>query len=461
MAKTSLVTKIVTRNDTAENWTSKNPTLLKGEMGIEIDTQKIKIGDGVAAWSALTYANVTAAELAEALANVDVSTEAYTAVKTNLEDSDSSVIDKYVADNEIEPHEGDVFVVNTLVDGVTYETSGYVHDGTQWVAMTGSVDADKVIMRDNITLAGDYTKVGNLSKTSTGTATLESKGKSVADVLMEILSKRLQPSSSPTAPSVTTAFKMSASGAVEAGTKFDSLGWSDATFSDGAYTYGPEPTGATVESWKIDRVCVPTTMSAESVGTEVSGTDTNGDAGFIIGDQGGDNVVSSIKFKATATYTQGDVALDNLGDPSSPEVRIPAGSKSRESAALTPFRKSFYGTSTDITTPVTSAWIRENLTAYSDTNGNAIAASNGSKFTLNIPEGTKRIVIAYPATLHDLTSVIYVEGMQSELVGTSIKADSYQSINVDGANGYTAISYKVYIIEVAGGLTARTYNVTI
>lgn len=460
MAKTSLVTKIVTRNDTAENWSTKNPVLLKGEMGIEIDTQKIKIGDGVATWSALTYANVTAAELAEALAGVDVSTEAYTGVKTNLEDSDTSIIEKYITDNSVEPHEGDVFVVNTVVEGVTYETSGYVYDGAQWVAMTGSVDADKVIMRENITLAGDYTKVGNLSKTSTGTATLEAKGKSVQDVLMEILSKRLQPGT-PGAPSVTTAFKMSVSGAVEAGTKYDSLGWSGATFNAGSYTYGPTPTGAAVDSWKIDRICVPTTMSKESVGSAVSGTDTNGDAGFIIGDQGGDNVVSSIKFKATATYSQGDVALDNLGDPSSPEVRIAAGSKSRESAALTPFRKSFYGTSTDITTPVNSAWIRENLSAYSDANGNAIAAANGSKFTLNIPEGTKRIVIAYPATLQDLSSVIYVEGMNSELVGTAIQKDSYQSINVEGANGYAAISYKVYIIEVAGGLTARTYNVTI
>lgn len=458
MAKTSLVTKIVTRNDTAENWASKNPVLLKGEMGIEMDTQKIKIGDGVATWSALTYVNVTAAELAEALASVDVTTEAYTAVKTNLEDSDSSVIDKYIADNEIEPHKGDVFVVNTVVEGVGYESSGYVYDGAQWVAMTGNVDADKVIMREDITLAGNYTAVGNLTKTSTGTGTLSSKGKSVQDVFMEILSKRLQPGT-PTAPSVTTAFKMSASGAVEAGTKYDSLGWSSATFSAGSYTYGPSPTGVAVESWKIDRVCVPTSMSAESVGTEVSGTDTNGDAGFIIGDQindqSADNVVSSIKFKATATYSQGDVALDNLGDASSPEVRIAAGSKSRESAALTPFRKSFYGTSTDITTPVTSTWIRENL-IHSES-----ALANGSKFTLNIPEGTKRIVIAYPATLQDLSSVIYVEGMNSELVGTAIQKDSYQSINVEGANGYTAISYKAYVIEVAGGLTARTYNVTI
>ena len=49
------------------------------------------------------------------------------------------------------------------------------------------------MMRDNITLAGNYTQFGNLTKSANETSTLESKGKSVADVLTEILSKRLQP----------------------------------------------------------------------------------------------------------------------------------------------------------------------------------------------------------------------------------------------------------------------------
>lgn len=38
--------RIQLRNDTAENWTTQNPILLKGEMGVEIDTGKTKIGNG-------------------------------------------------------------------------------------------------------------------------------------------------------------------------------------------------------------------------------------------------------------------------------------------------------------------------------------------------------------------------------------------------------------------------------
>ena len=50
---------ILIRNDTAVNWTAANPVLSKGEFGIEIDTKKFKIGDGVTTWSQLQYSGAT------------------------------------------------------------------------------------------------------------------------------------------------------------------------------------------------------------------------------------------------------------------------------------------------------------------------------------------------------------------------------------------------------------------
>lgn len=50
-----LDSKIQLRNDTSANWKAANPVLLKGELGIEIDTRKIKIGDGISTWTALKY----------------------------------------------------------------------------------------------------------------------------------------------------------------------------------------------------------------------------------------------------------------------------------------------------------------------------------------------------------------------------------------------------------------------
>lgn len=43
------------RRDTAADWTTVNPVLFQGEIGVETDTLKLKIGDGSTAWSALAY----------------------------------------------------------------------------------------------------------------------------------------------------------------------------------------------------------------------------------------------------------------------------------------------------------------------------------------------------------------------------------------------------------------------
>lgn len=40
---------------TSTEWTSLNPTLLEGEIGFEKDTKKIKVGDGITAWTNLDY----------------------------------------------------------------------------------------------------------------------------------------------------------------------------------------------------------------------------------------------------------------------------------------------------------------------------------------------------------------------------------------------------------------------
>ncbi len=45
--------------DTAANWTSKNTVLLLGEIGVENDTGKIKVGNGVLGWNSLSYIGIT------------------------------------------------------------------------------------------------------------------------------------------------------------------------------------------------------------------------------------------------------------------------------------------------------------------------------------------------------------------------------------------------------------------
>ncbi len=50
-----MTTIIKLRRDTAANWTSIDPVLALGEPGVETDTLKMKIGDGVSLWSELDY----------------------------------------------------------------------------------------------------------------------------------------------------------------------------------------------------------------------------------------------------------------------------------------------------------------------------------------------------------------------------------------------------------------------
>ena len=59
MAQKIVKTRLVHRKDSSTKWSSVNPILLDGEMGIEKDTRKFKIGDGVTSWNDLPYANVT------------------------------------------------------------------------------------------------------------------------------------------------------------------------------------------------------------------------------------------------------------------------------------------------------------------------------------------------------------------------------------------------------------------
>ena len=53
-------TLIQNRRDTAYNWTTVNPTLAEGEFGVETDTNKFKIGDGITIWQNLPYQGANA-----------------------------------------------------------------------------------------------------------------------------------------------------------------------------------------------------------------------------------------------------------------------------------------------------------------------------------------------------------------------------------------------------------------
>ncbi len=423
MATKTLNTKIIIRNDTAEVWTTKNSILSKGEFGVENDTNKFKIGDGSTAWNDLAYAGADQAAIENIIAQNRDSLYKYT--RTDASQSDADAISAALGGNTAV--QGDIVVITTTVEGSTYEQSAFMYDGTQWAAMTGKVDADKVILQNDITMAGNYTQVGNLTKEQTKTATFATKGKSVAEALTEIFSKRLQPTITSN-PAVTLTFGQA--NAYEVGTTVSPT--YSASLSAGSYTYGPD-TGITATSWEISDTAGNTADTASGSFADVVVTDN-----------------TNYKITAKANYGAGAVAVDNLGATSSPEIKIAAGSATNTSGAITGYRNTFYGTVTE-KAEVTSTIIR-GLTKSNK------ALSNGSSFTVTIPVGAVRVIFAYPATLQDVSSVKDVNGLNAEIKSAFTKS----SVTVAGAGADAGIAYKVYVTDFAEPVAkANSYTVKI
>lgn len=60
-----MATRIQIRRDTAANWISVNPILAQGEIGLELDTGKIKFGDGINVWTNIEYSAATPEDIEE------------------------------------------------------------------------------------------------------------------------------------------------------------------------------------------------------------------------------------------------------------------------------------------------------------------------------------------------------------------------------------------------------------
>jgi hypothetical protein len=109
----------------------------------------------------------------------------------------------------------------------------------------------------------------------------------------------------------------------------------------------------------------------------------------------GDDTVYNIS--AVVSYTEGAVPVSNLGNPVA-NKQINAGTIELITDAVKGYRNAFYGTLTE-KSELTSDVIR----GLSKTNCDAIA---DTVLSINIPVGALRVVIAYEASLRDLTSVL-------------------------------------------------------
>lgn len=154
----------------------------------------------------------------------------------------------------------------------------------------------------------------------------------------------------------------------------------------------------------------------------------------------------TVSFTATASYAAGAIKNDNLGKPS-PEGQIQAGSKTSAAVSFVGKRNLFYGTGTGTTPEMTSELVRGLA-------NKKLGPANGTTFDINVAAGQQYVVIAYPATLRNLTKCFYVE-QNTDLVENF----ALQTKSVQGANGAAGADYKVYVysmaIPAAAGMTLQ------
>lgn len=412
MAQNQVNIRLITRNDTAENWTTKNPVLLEGEMGLVRETGLIKVGDGTTAWNNLSYIN----DLSTVTANHYEGTAAEG-------ETDTAVIARVLGETVAE--KDDTFIVKRVISGTKNSYTAYVYDGTKWAAMDGNYDASNVYFdKDFVATA----PIGVVEIPKSGSTTISAAGKSVKDVLAGIFAKEKEPAVTNPAVSITA----SANKAYEVGTKV-SPSYS-ASLSAGSYTYGPA-TGITAKTWSV------TNSGSDETLTTATGTF----AEITVADN------TNLSITATATYDAGAMPKTNIGNEA-PAKQIKAGSASATtSAKITGYRNLFYGVVN--TENLTSDVIR------GLTKGGAYTTSK--TFDVNVTTADAvGIVVAYPSNVPR-------SGISKVLLTTSMNADvtaDYKvttNVDVEGANGYTAQSYKVYLYKPAKLTVGQTHKITL
>lgn len=201
MATKTLKTRIIINNKTASEWSSNSTFVgLKGELLIESDTRKMKIGDGTTTYASLPYVNVTPSEVSTVIANshthsnksiLDATTASFTTElleKLNNVDATATkiTIDDSLSSTSTNPVQNKV--INSALDGKVPTTRTVNNKALSAnISLTandvGAVPTSRTVngkaLSANISLtASDVSAIPTSSKgTASGVAELDSSGK--------------------------------------------------------------------------------------------------------------------------------------------------------------------------------------------------------------------------------------------------------------------------------------------
>ena len=432
MAQNRVNVRLVTRNDSAAKWNEKNPVLLLGEFGFETDTGLIKVGDDIHPWKELKYINDLASVAATHYEGTAQLKEDGITYQTDLE-----VITDALGENVAEAD--DICIVKRVIAGEKVSYTAYIFDGENWTALDGNYNAENVYFADDFTVTSNIGAI-EIPEGESNT-TVRAAGKSLKEVLASILAERKYPTK--TAPTVTV--KLTSSTSVEVGTTVTPT--YEASLDAGSYTYGPA-TGITATAWSVtDNASTPNTAT----------TATGSFPAIVVGDS------TNYKVTATATYGDGAIPLDNLGDEYADAQIKGSTATATVTTTLKGYRNYFYGilATTTAEAPIDSALIRSLTKGVA---GGYTAKCTFSMDASTVP-GAKRMIIAYPAnavttTRKGLTSVILPNSLQFDAVANGAYKQQ-PNVEVEGANGYDKTPYIVWLYEPDSIDSSEIHNATL
>lgn len=400
---------------TVSEWLESDVLPLKGEILIGIpdewDGQSqfkpiVKVGDGVHYWAELE-------EIGSNGAAVEVLT------KTDGAQTDEDFIRESLDSKKLV--EGLYVIVESETELGTQRTAYiYDSDSDSFIALSGNYNADNVFFSDDITLAGDYTAVGNIKLDD---KKLQSKGKSVSELFDQIFTKELEPTIEPPVVNIT----LGTTGSHEVGTVLNPT--YKVTFNKGSYQYGPEDTGVELTSCSA-------TFNGETLNT-LDGTFKE----YIVQE-------GSIQATVTASYGDGVFAYTNLGNTSK-TTKITAGSCNNSSSNITGVRYSFWNkNSSDVNiSDLTSDTVR----GYTKFTGNKLTIST-------VGAGVDNIIIALPSS--KTVSKVIMPVSNNADVTSEFKLIS-STVSVSGVNGNLPISYNIYKYRPASLDATSNFEITI
>lgn len=312
------------------------------------------------------------------------------------------------------------------------------------------------VFTENQTLTYDFGR----HKTTNGSVDAGGLGMTTSEWLLDALSEVLNPKTTYPTASLSANGYTTDTGTNEIGSKIKAIKWTTSATAgsyagnDGTGTYGS--TGGTSNASGISTTSDFTWSVTNEVddqnSTKSSGTFTLTSDDYIQIDDTKEKTYAYFNGSVTLNPSKAYTPKNNIGK------EYAAGKITGFDAAgtttltftdiavkATGFRNSWYYVGTDCTTAIDSAFIR----------GTSAKNANTTNFgTLTIPAGTKRVMIAIPGT-HSLTSVIDVDGM-----GLDVKENftTTTGVKVEGAGGYTAADYTVFVFENANGMSATKFT---